>query len=270
MGANVSNQAISATTDIINNSLNKVTSDVANRTSAFSQIVQSINIGGDVFSVTNCNVRITQTANNQLSALMSTNTNLSNDVLNDARNSLENELRQQLTQLNSGLNIPPQANINNMVSEVSSYITNNFNTYLTTSINNVVESSSKINQSINVNPKYFICKNGTWDITQDAVIRSIANNVSTQIVNNAITNTSLNSVKNAIDQKASQTNQGIDISFGVIGIIAIIIIGILISKFGVTEFFTNWVIIVPVVIVIVILVALFFVLKAVLIPDAAK
>lgn len=269
MGANVSNQAISATTEIINNSLNKVTAEVANRTSAFSQIVQSINFGGDVISVTDCKVRISQTANNQLSALMSTNTNLANNVLNDARNSLENELKQELTQLNSGLNIPPQANINNMVSEVSNYITNNFSTYLTTSINNVVESSNKINQSITVNPKYFICKNGTWDISQDAVIRSIANNISTQMVDNAITNTSLNSVKNAIDQKASQTNQGIDISFGVIGIIAVVIIGILIWKFG-TDFFTNWVIVVPVIIVIVILVALYFVLKTVLIPDAAK
>lgn len=216
MGANVSNQSISSLSRIITNTLNKSITNIKNTVNVKQYIKQDMDLAID--SV-NCDLHISQEGKLIGNLVLKNNAKLIQQVKNDAASKLQELVKNKLDQVNKGLNLG-QMNIANVHTTTNTFIENNLSNIIRDEISSTISSSSDIDQKITLHVGSWDCKEGST-ISQSGIIKTLASNISTSIVDNFMTNKSVTDIQKKVEQSVSQKNIGLDFSI----ILVLVIVG---------------------------------------------
>lgn len=228
MGANVSNQMIESTTSIVSNALTEISTTVNSGTSSYTTATQEMPIYIKGLTMINSNMEWHQKADLTVSTMLESSADLSNDLANKLKATLKETMVNDLTQANEGLNLG-QLNISNSQQRTRSYIENNLENIINSTINNKVTQYIGGMQQMPITLDSVTMKGSSIVFNQEMQIKAIAKNVSTSIVKNVIKNALTAAVTKDLTNKTEQLNKGLDI-FGLIGLIAVVIVGGVVYK----------------------------------------
>lgn len=258
MGANVSSQLVDNYSETVNKVITEVTNRIENVNKINLYASQEVELDLSHAKLNKCPVRISQHASSIASAFSDSNSTLSQQVVNELTNKIEKQIAQSLDQVNSGLNIG-QANIANVKTKMTTYAKNIIENKVKNTIKNVVGSTTSMSQTVHLKGAFLDCTDSPIEIDQKVIIKSLASNISKAVVESIVDNKAANDIKEKIDQKVSQVNKGLDISF-----ILILVILLAIAY----KFFTNKTVLTVVCILIVVLIV-FYIYKRTR-PDSEK
>ena len=207
MGNAVSNQTQTAITDMVQKSLNESITNVKNENKNSTKINQEIEITFNKVTF-DCNLNIEQDARTDASVIA----NFSSDIADKMSNELTAKVNKALEQ-DTKQSLGPLA-IGNAISNQSAtsktFTKNELNTIIKKSISNSIVSDSKQNQKLKLSMEDSECKNGrTFNFGQTAVIKSISNGITSQIVSTLSENKGSSSEELTVKQVASQAIAGI-------------------------------------------------------------
>lgn len=221
MGANVSSQTNEAITKNINNVINEFSTNIEQNQSSNVDIKQYMDIefSGSVICD---NVTVRQVASGKLSSLSQLNSDQKTQLAADISNQIKAKLEQAVAQKNSGLNLG-QANVSNQRNIINNYIEHNIKNILETNIKSSTRTDTKGNQTMIFRPRNkFECTN--LDLSQELAIEQISQNMTKSLVEGATSAVLKNKTIAEAKQKATQTNAGLSLGFGMI---ILVILGIL-------------------------------------------
>jgi uncharacterized membrane protein YoaK (UPF0700 family) len=233
MGTNVSKQMIESTTEIVNNSLTQISSEIENSISANTTSIQTMNLDWKNVKI-NCSVNISQTATVSVSVMLQNTAKLANDLTNRLSGQLTEKLVNDLQQANEGLNLL-STNISSSTQKTSSYLKNNIKNVIHTGIKNSIKINSMGVQTLNMDLSGSVINcpsSGVFRVSQKMQLDTIAKNISTALVTNAIKNSLDASVIKELKNKTKQLNEGLSFSFGLIILLVVGGGGYGIYKFG--------------------------------------
>lgn len=223
MGANVSNQMIESTTSIVSNALTDISTTINSSTSSYTEAEQEMPVLIKGMDMINSDLTFNQTADIKVSTMLESSAILSNDLANKLKATLKETMVNDLTQANEGLNLG-QLNISNSQQSTRSYIENNVENIIKSTIDNEVTQYINGVQSMPVTLLDVTMKGSSMTFNQEMQIEAIAKNVSTSIVKNVIKNALTADVTKDLTNKTEQLNKGLDM-FAIFGLIAVVIIG---------------------------------------------
>lgn len=223
MGSNVSNQMIESTTAIVSKAMTEISTTVNSGTSSYTTATQEMPIYIKGLTMINSSGTFTQSADLTVSTMLESSADLSNDLANKLKATLKETMVNDLTQANEGLNLG-QLNISNARQSTSTYIENNLENIINSTINNVVTQYINGRQVMPVTLLDVTMKGSSIVFNQEMQIKAIAKNVSTSIVKNVIKNALTADVAKDLTNKTEQLNKGLDM-FGIFGLIAVVIVG---------------------------------------------
>lgn len=223
MGTNISKQEVSSLSKTTNDVITEVLNNFEHTTeiSTYSNQEVVVNLQGANIE---CDVDVQQDQKIGISALADTNNTLNNNIESELKNVVDKQIKQSLEQLNSGVNLF-QTNLANVITNTQTELENKLKTIVQNSIKNVVRVNTSAGQRVEFNGQLLKCTGGRKiTITQNMTIDEIAKNIAQNVVDNVVKNKAVNDLKEAIEQKVSQTNKGLDIMLGVI-IVLLVIVG---------------------------------------------
>ena len=223
MGSNVSSQMIESTTSIVSKALTDISTTVHSSTSSYTKAEQEMPVYIKGLTMNNSSLEFNQTADIKVSTMLESSAILSNDLANKLKATLKETMVNDLTQANEGLNLG-QLNISNSQQSTRSYIENNVENIIKSTIDNEVTQYINGVQSMPVTLLDVTMKGSSMTFNQEMQIEAIAKNVSTSIVKNVIKNALTADVTKDLTNKTEQLNKGLDM-FAIFGLIAVVIIG---------------------------------------------
>ena len=223
MGANVSNQMIESTTSIVSDALTEISSTVNTSTSSYTQATQEMPVTIRGMRAIKSPLVFNQNLDLAVTTMLQSVTTLSTDLTNKLKAKLKETMVNELKQANEGLNLG-QLNISNSEQSTKSYIENNVENIIKTTINNSVHGETVGKQYMPVDLENVILKGSSVVFNQEMQIKAIAKNVSTSIVKNVIKNALTADVTKDLKNKTEQLNKGLDM-FAIFGLIAVVIVG---------------------------------------------
>jgi hypothetical protein len=223
MGANVSNQMIESTTSIVSNAMTEIATTVNSSTSSYTASTQEMPVRITGLRATNSSLTFNQKADIAVTTMLESSNELSNDLTNKLKATLKETMVNDLKQANEGLNLG-QLNISNAEQRTRTYIENNVENIIKTSINNSVRGETVGKQYMPVDLENVILKGSSIVFNQEMQIKAIAKNVSTSIVTNVIKNALTSDVTKDLTNKTEQLNKGMDI-FTIIAVLFVVALG---------------------------------------------
>lgn len=224
MGSNISTQTSnnleSAVTDIVN----KQNSNTSTKVTCDSNSSQKMNLGS--VNAVGCSIDITQSTDVKLDCLIKSANNFKEDQSSSVLDDLESKVQQALTQKMKGLNFG-QSQIADVNASASTFIKNNAQNIINTSIKNTMNLNASSSKEIDI--KSIQCSGGgTIKLTQDGIVNSIAKASVSSGVDQFNKYIGQDTVKQLDKQKTTQTIAGLSIpSFiTIIVVILFLIIGI--------------------------------------------
>jgi hypothetical protein len=225
MGANVSNQMIDSTTSIVSKALTDISTTVKSSNSSYTEAKQEMSVFIKGLTMINSDITFDQTADITVSTMLENSTKLSNDLANKLKATLKETMVNDLTQANEGLNLG-QLNISNSQQRTRSYIENNVENIISSTINNEVTQYINGVQTMPVTLLDVTMKGSSIIFNQEMQIKAIAKNVSTNIVKNVIKNVLTADVTKELTNKTEQLNKGLDLLLILVIIVVVIVGGI--------------------------------------------
>jgi len=225
MGVNVSSQMTDSLTVLINESMTKISNDSTNVARGYSSARQRMVIDMGYVNTKGGNFIIGQTLDLNMSTMLNNVSTFSSDMANDLTAKLQKTVAASLAQSNSDLNLG-QTNISaqDIVSRTVTH--NSVANAVSTSISNVVTTTSDNVQYLHVKLLGLDTGGGDSIITQEAIIRQLSENIAANIVNNVIKNSLSADVIEKIDLAADQKNKGVDIFAMFTIFIVVVVLGI--------------------------------------------
>lgn len=223
MGTNVSKQSMESITAITNQTMNNISTTIESGASTNLRTSQRLYINQGDIDTGGGDYNVTQSSNIVLSTIVNNQTQLSNDLTSSLMTQIRKELDTQIKQANEDLNLG-QTNIAVQDTLTNTDIKNIISTSVNTTIRNTVQQTSENEQELNIRTLKLQTHGGDVNITQDLIIKAMAENISSNIVKNVIKSTITNEVAEKIKMMADQLNKGIDIlaMFTVFIVIAVI------------------------------------------------
>lgn len=215
MGANTSVQQSEILNSTVQNIVSESINEITNSTNADAYSNQKINMDMSYADLVNCKINIKQESKVTAGAFADTNNELSNDVSSKLSTIVQNQLEQSVKQANEGLNIGA-VNTSVSMNKTKNYIEQNMHTLVRNSINNVVRTSAKNDQELNISARYLTCRNGEYNVSQGTIIDAVAKNISSTVVQNVLASEGGVELSNTIKQATDQFNKGLDLGFGLI------------------------------------------------------
>lgn len=214
MGVNLSKQEYNSVytqcTNIMNNFLNKQTTNVNLNQNSFQKIkinADNVKCAGDFGTI--------QTMNNSANAILQLSSKNNSVISNDLITQLTNDIKSTLSQTNSGLLNMFQANVNVNTTNVDQTI----RTTIGTSIQNVLDQTFSVNtqggQVLELDLSKLI-SGGDCIFKQDMVIKQFTTLVLDNIANSLVQNSEEVKSDNKSDTKVDQFNQGVSLG-GLLG-----------------------------------------------------
>ena len=213
-GGNESEQVTKSVTETINNVLSEFSTTISNQVTNTQTGVQEMRPNFDNATLTGCEINLSQTMQNTMSALSSLDNSQLTDLSNQLTNKLQETLEQQNEQIVQGLALGK--NSNKQVLDTTTITENNIKSIIENTIENMITNDNSGLQINMASFKSLTCDNSTINITQGMVLEQISQNMASTIVENVVDNEALNDVKKDAAQSSTQKNEGL--SFGIFGL----------------------------------------------------
>lgn len=221
MGPNFSRQITTVTQSVIAEAITKITNNLNNYNNYNTKSIQKIHVdytGGDV---DRCPISINQVADLASTAIARNATQLSTDVNNEISAQIGALVTQTLEQINEGF--PIGSNKAEIIAQISQYVNESIQVNLANTITNAMTTNSITDQEIDVDARYFRCRNSPITFNQASTIDAMASVTADTVVSNLVVNKAVADLKATIDQEVKQTLKGIDFGFIIILIVLLII-----------------------------------------------
>ena len=206
MGTNVSSQTNDAVTDVVTKAINKVQVDINNKVINTTKSTNNIKI--KFVNVNAGDIKIKQINDVTTKALLTADTNVMSAIASNISNDISDKLEASLKQTNEDLNIG-QTNVG-IISQTSiKNIANNIEQDVRTGVSNLSNVTVDADQSIVI--EFSASNIGDVTLDQEAIIKSIAENIASSIIKSTaaatVDNKAATDMKSAVEQK----NKGLDI-----------------------------------------------------------
>lgn len=207
MGSNSSTMKSEITTDITNNFLQTVSTDIKNENKSELDIKQTFKFEAPYSSFDNCNINFDQTQRGTVTSLMGGLSNLSDDQKQKLTNDIANSQKQALEQANKSLNLL-QMNDSEIDNNIRTSVNNNLETAINKTVTNLISTSSKGDQEASMNLYGMSCKGSDININQEQYMDVISENISENISESVQSNDVINKIKSEQESKVKQLNEG--------------------------------------------------------------
>ena len=219
MGSNISTQTSNNLESAVTNIVNKQNSSTSTKVTCDSNSSQKMNFGS--LNAVGCGIDITQSTDVKLDCLIKSANNFKENQSSSVLDDLESKVQQALTQKMKGLNFG-QSQIADVNASASTFIKNNAQNIINTSIKNTMNLNASSSKEIDI--KSIQCSGGgSITLTQDGIVNSIAKTSVSSGVDQFNKYIGQDTVKQLDKQKTSQITTGLTIGLGIFGILLVII-----------------------------------------------
>lgn len=227
-GKNKSKQLYEEITEITNNVLNKITTNLKNSATSDQYNRQIVEVDFSNAHI-DCGIEIAQSSIITTNILLEAKSEISSDMSAQIINDIMSKVSQKLEQVNSGINIPTQENKSEVETKIRTTLNTEIKNIIETNIDNVVSAKQGSAQTIIVKAsglRMLKCpQNGVGiRITQSNLLDAVAKNISASVLETIVSLEQMNTITRDIEQDVKQKNAGIDSSMSLISSICIVII----------------------------------------------
>jgi hypothetical protein len=222
MGTNISAQSNTAITDIVNDSISKISNEVKNNVLSITKSTNNIVI--DISGVTATgNFSISQINDVATKALLTSDTQVLNKLAAEISNSVKDQLLATLAQTNEDLNIG-QTNVAVQNQTAIKKVASNVLQDIKTGIENTVRVETDASQTIHITIKDSRFKNVS--VSQESLVRNVSENIAKSIADSSATAMLSTEATTEMKSAVAQTNKGLDImAFFTTAAIALVLVG---------------------------------------------
>jgi hypothetical protein len=224
MGVNVSKQSNESISNIVNQTMTDISSEINNEVSTITKSYQIMRIKIKGLKTHGGDLNISQKASVSVTSMLENSNELSNVMANKMTTKIKKELEVQAELSNKKLNL---GQVNTSIQDNLSVINvqNIIKTAVSTTINNKVQPSTFGGQNLEMESEEIDTGGGNYNLSQENLISVIAKNISNNIVTNVLKNVVDVDLEEKLKAKAKLLNDGVNINMfaGIIMIIVLII-----------------------------------------------
>ena len=209
--SNESTMKNKTTTNVANNFMQSMSTDISNRNEAELDMTQTLTFRAPFASMKNCNLTIEQNQKGTLRATMDAMADLSETQKATLASDISNAQSQALEQANAGLNLPTE-NKSDVENEITTNITNNLSTAIDKTFENMNFAKGSTTQDATIDLYGMQCEGSNIVINQNQALEVVAENLAETIIDSVQDGEAVAKVKNEQTQSVKQKNEGVGAS----------------------------------------------------------
>ena len=209
MGGNESTMKNKSTTNVTNDFMQKISTDVENRNEAELNLDQTLTFRAPFATMKNCSLRIDQNQKGTLRATMDAMASMTTEQVAELSADIANAQSQALEQANSGLNMPGTTNESNVENEIETNVRNNLEMSVEKTFKNMNYASGSAAQDLTIDLYGMQCDGSNILINQNQALEVVAENLSETINDTVQSGEAVSKITNEQTQKVKQVNEGI-------------------------------------------------------------
>ena len=173
MGGNESTMKNKTTTNVANNFMQSMSTEISNRNEAELDMTQTLTFRAPFAKMKDCNLRIEQNQKGTLRATMDAMADLSEEQKATLSADISNAQSQALEQANAGLNLPTE-NKSDVENEITKNITNNLSTAIEKTFENNNYGKGSTSQDATIDLYVMQCEGSNILINQNQALEVVA------------------------------------------------------------------------------------------------
>ena len=209
MGGNESTMKNKSTTNVTNDFMQKISTDVENRNEAELNLDQTLTFRAPFATMKNCSLRIDQNQKGTLRATMDAMASMTTEQVAELSADIANAQSQALEQANSGLNMPGTTNESNVENEIETNVRNNLEMSIEKTFKNMNYASGSAAQDLTIDLYGMQCDGSNILINQNQALEVVAENLAETINDTVQSGEAVSKVVNEQTQKVKQSNTGV-------------------------------------------------------------
>ena len=207
MGGNESTMKNKTTTNVTNDFMQKISTDVENRNEAELNLDQTLTFRAPFATMKNCSLRIDQNQKGTLRATMDAMASMTTEQTAELSADIANAQSQALEQANSGLALGN--NKSDVENEIETNVRNNLEMSIEKTFKNMNFASGSATQDLTIDLYGMQCDGSNILINQNQALEVVAENLSETINDTVQSGEAVSKVTNEQTQKVKQVNEGI-------------------------------------------------------------
>ena len=211
MGGNESTMKNTSTTNVTNDFMQKISTDIENSNSAELDMNQKLTFRAPFATMKECSLRIEQNQKGTLRATMDAMADLSEEQKAELSADIANAQSQALEQANSGLNLGSE-NESNVENEITTNVTNNLEMSVEKTLSNMNFAKGSTQQEATIDLWGMQCEGSNIVINQNQALEVVAENLAETINDVVQSGEAVTKVVNEQTQSVKQTNEGVGAS----------------------------------------------------------
>lgn len=213
MGAsNSSTMKNKTTTNVTNNFMQKMSTNISNKNSAELALNQKLVFRAPFATLKDCNLDIRQDQGGKVKATMDSLTQLSEEQKANLAADISNAQKQALQQANSGISMPGTENESNVENEIETNVKNNLEMSISKTIENMNYAKGSADQEATIDLYGMSCDGSNIKIDQNQVLEVVAENLSETVADSVQSGEAVTKAVNKQTQEVKQTNTGVSAS----------------------------------------------------------
>jgi len=209
-GSNESTMKNTTTTNVTNDFMQKISTDIENSNSAELDMNQTLTFRAPFATMKNCSLRIEQNQKGTLRATMDAMAELSEEQKAELSADIANAQSQALEQANSG--IPLGDNKSDVDNEITTNVTNNLEMSIEKTLSNMNFAKGSAQQEATIDLWGMQCDGSNIVINQNQALEVVAENLAETINDVVQSGEAVTAVVNEQTQSVKQTNEGVGAS----------------------------------------------------------
>ena len=201
-----------STTNVTNNFMQSMNTDVKNSNSAELDMTQTLTFKAPFATMKDCNLTIEQNQKGTLRATMDAMANLTEEQTVNLAAEISNAQESALEQSNSGLAITPSDNEATVDQEIENNVTNNLTMAINKTFENMNYATGSQVQDATIDLYGMQCEGSNILINQNQALEVVAENLAETIADSVQSGEAVTKVKNEQTAKVKQSNSGVGAS----------------------------------------------------------
>ena len=211
MGGNESTMKNTSITNVTNNFMQKISTDIENSNSAELDMNQTLTFRAPFATMKECSLRIEQNQKGTLRATMDAMADLSEEQKAELSADIATAQSQALEQANSGLNLGSE-NESNVENEITTNVENNLEMSIEKTLSNMNFAKGSTQQEATIDLWGMQCEGSNIVINQNQALEVVAENLVETINDVVQSGEAVTKVVNEQTQSVKQTNEGVGAS----------------------------------------------------------
>ena len=204
MGGNESTMKNKSTTNVTNDFMQKISTDVENRNEAELNLDQTLTFRAPFATMKNCSLRIDQNQKGTLRATMDAMASMTSEQKAELSADIANAQSQALEQANSGLALGK--NESNVENEIETNVRNNLEMSIEKTFTNMNFASGSAAQDLTIDLYGMQCDGSNININQNQALEVVAENLAETINDEVQSGEAVSKITNEQTQKVKQVN----------------------------------------------------------------